>query len=62
MATTLTTETLRLPGARLGPESSVPPVARMRNLQQTARADVDEDDGLFLGCLLYTSPSPRDRG
>lgn len=49
MATTLTTETLRLPGARLGPESSVPPVARMRNLQQTARADVDEDDGLFLG-------------
>ena len=21
-----------------------------------------EDDRLFCGCLLYTSPSPRDRG
>ena len=35
---------------------------RARNLQKAARQIMDQFGGRFPNCLLYTSPSPRDRG
>ena len=38
--------------------------ARGRNLHFTTDVDgsIDKADIVFISCLLYTSPSPRDRG
>ena len=51
-------------GAALVPDTEV----RVRSVEDASAADVEWCDGLAvgsptnMGCLLYTSPSPRDRG
>ena len=40
-----------------------PPVVVVEDLPKlAARLDREAAAGRFMGCLLYTSPSPRDRG
>ena len=50
----------------LNTESLIPPLTGIGNytynlIEQLQSADIETIE-CFIGCLLYTSPSPRDRG
>ena len=39
---------------------SMEPVVNTENAESVDDLTVEEKDSLLIGCLLYTSPSPRD--
>lgn len=55
---TLTFSKFKIPAARLNGESSLPSIADMKNVQQTTKTILDEDDGLFIGYGFLDSPFP----
>ncbi len=55
---TLVFDKLRIPGAHLNGESSLPPIAGMLNVQQRTKSILDEDDGLFVGYGFVSCPFP----
>lgn len=56
--TTFEIRSLRLPAAELGPESPLPPVAGVRNVQQEVETRLDEDDELFIGYGFLSGSYP----
>ena len=55
---TLIFDKLKIPGADLNGESSLPPIAGLTNLQQRTKSILDEDDELFIGYGFVDSPFP----
>jgi tetratricopeptide (TPR) repeat protein len=55
---TLTFSKLKIPAAHLNGESSLPSIADMKNVQQTTKTILDEDDELFIGYGFLDSPFP----
>lgn len=47
--TTMCFEKYRVKMAKLGGESSVPPIFRTQNVQQLTKSELDEEDGLYVG-------------
>ncbi len=54
----LTVKSLRLPSADIGNESTLPSLYEMANVQGLTRADLDEDDELFVGYGFLPSIFP----
>ena len=54
---------LVLPGDNIGPEITSEAVKVINQVKQSFNLDLNVAFGVIGGdCLLYTSPSPRDRG
>ena len=51
-----------LSGDGIGPEISEVSKKVLKKLSKNHNFDIEIIEELFGGCLLYTSPSPRDRG